>query len=518
MDLRWRLVVRLSFRWGLILTALVTPVVWLAPGCGSRTGIGDYDEYEGEEEEEDASTSDAMEEDAGSDGQTDASPDAEEDAPIDAQEDVNIDVVEDAPIDAPEDVTEDAPVDAPFDSPEDAPLDSPMDALEDAPEDAPLDSPLDSPMDSPVDSPVDAPVDAPLDGPCGDFDGDGYTSCDGDCNEANPQINAGAYDFPNGADDDCDGIIDNPFIACGAGLQYTSQDPVDYAKAIDLCQQTTADATGANKRWGLISAELRLADGTGTPSPQSHAIITSMGTVLGPRANQNFVLLSTGLAGTPGQPYFQFGTPQGGTDFGTLSGLPAGWGPTNKSGCPLPLSSTAFNPVNLKIQVRTPTNSGRFAFDHGFWSSEYPEYACSPFNDLWVVLLQSGASGIANNRNVVFDNQGTPGSVNVNFFDRCVAGPTGCQGTPGFNFCSGGKSELAGTGYDEPIVACNNVLSSVGGSTGWVTTEAPILPGEIVTVEFVVWDSSDGIFDSASMVDYFRWLQTSIATPKTYRP
>ena len=184
----------------------------------------------------------------------------------------------------------------------------------------------------------------------------------------------------------------------------------------------------------------------------------------------------------------------------------------------MPSVATAFNPVNLKVQVRTPTNARRLSFDHGFWSSEYPEYACSPFNDLWVVLLKTGASGIANNRNVVFDNQGTPGSVNVNFFDRCVAGPTGCLGTPGFNFCSGGKSELSGTGYDEPMMVCNNAPSSVGGSTGWVTTEAPILPGEIVTVEFVVWDSSDGIYDSASMVDYFRWLPTSIPTAKTFRP
>jgi len=501
--------VRSSYRWGLVLTALAAPAAWLAPGCGSRTDIGDYEDYEGEEEN-DASAPDAIAPDSGPDGQTDAMPDVLEDVAMDVLEDVAMDVVEDSPSDVVQDAPEDVIMDAPMDSPMDAPEDSPMDA--------PMDSPMDAPEDAPMDSPMDSPMDAPTDGPCGDFDGDGYTSCDGDCNENNPLINAGAYDFPNGTDDDCDGVIDNPFVSCGGGLQYTSQDPVDYAKAIDLCQQTTLNAMGANKRWGLISAEFRLADGTGTPSPQSHAIITSMGAVLGPRSNGNFILLSTGLAGTPGQPYYQFGTPQGGTDFGTSSALPAGWGPTNKAGCPLPFIATAFNPVNLKIQVRTPTNAGRFAFDHGFWSSEYPEYACSPFNDLWVVLLKSGASGIANNRNVVFDNQGTPGSVNVNYFDRCVAGPTGCQGTPGFNFCSGGKSELAGTGYDDVDSPCNGVASSIGGSTGWLTTEAPVLPGEVITVEFVVWDSSDGIFDSASMIDYFRWIQASIGTPKTYRP
>jgi len=347
-------------------------------------------------------------------------------------------------------------------------------------------------------------------------DGDGYTTCDNDCDDLEPLVNPGAYDFLNGEDDDCDGGVDDPFIVCGAGLQYTSQVPLDYAKAIELCQTTTAAATGADKKWGVISAELRLANGAGTPAAQSHSIITAMGQVLGPRANENFVFLSSGLAATPGQQYYQPGTPQGGTAHGTQSPVPPGF-PTNKQGCPLPASGTAFDPVNLKLTIRVPTNSASFAFDHAFFSAEYPEYACSSFNDLWVTLLDTGAQGIANNRNVIFDNQGTPGSVNLNFFDRCVAGPTGCAGNPGFNFCAGGKTELNGTGYGDQDSPCGP-LSSVGGSSGWITTAAPVLPGETITVQFIVWDSSDPIFDSASILDNFRWLQGALPTPTTVRP
>ena len=40
----------------------------------------------------------------------------------------------------------------------------------------------------------------------------------------------------------------------------------------------------------------------GTPAPTSHAIITAMGNVLGPRKNENFVLFSSGLAAAPGHP------------------------------------------------------------------------------------------------------------------------------------------------------------------------------------------------------------------------
>jgi len=485
--------VRSSYRWGLVVVALAMPGVWLSPGCSARTDLEDGEEYEGEEDA----------------GPPDAQPDAQPDVQPDVGFDVTVDVSPDVVFDAPEDVVEDVSPDVPEDVVEDVSPDVPEDVVEDV-------SP-DVPEDVVEDVSPDVPTDVGPDAPCPDGDGDGYTTCDGDCNDADPLVNPGAFDFPNGKDDDCDGGSDNPNVACGAGLQYTSNDPLDYARAIELCQTTTANASGANKRWGVISAALALADGTGTAFPQSHAIITSMGSVLGPRKNQNFVYLSTGLAATPSQPYFQFGTPQGGTDTGTQSATPPGF-PTNKAGCPLPFQPTAFNPVNLRLQIRTPTNAGSFAFDHAFWSAEYPEYACSPFNDLWVVLLKSGAPGIANNRNVVFDNQGTPGSVNLNFFDRCVAGPTGCFGTPGFNFCAGGKGELAGTGYDDVDSPCNNTPSSIGGTTGWITTESPILPGEIITVEFVTWDSSDGIYDSAAILDWFRWQTGKLSTPKTYRP
>jgi hypothetical protein len=475
---------------------------WLAPGCGARTDI--------------LSTEDDGEVDASVDASPDVHSDASPDVVADTTMDVPIDVPADVPADVPLDVPADVPMDVPIDVPADVPIDVPMDVPADVPMDVPLDVPMDVPMDVPLDVPMDVPLDVPNDGPCHDNDNDGYTNCDNDCDDSNPLINPGAYDFPNGIDDDCDGIKDNPDIVCDSGLAYTSQDPLDYAKAIELCQMTTAGAKGAAKIWGLITADLRLADGTSTPNAQQHSIVTQFGSVLGPRANASFIYFSTGLAGTPGQPYFQFGTPQGGTDTGTSSAAPPGF-PTNKVGCPQPVSAVAFNPVNLKMSIRTPTNAKSFAIDHSFFSAEYPEYACSQFNDIWVALLDTGASGIANNKNILFDNQGTPGSVNLNFFDRCVAGPTGCFGAPGFNFCSGGKGELANTGYGDPDSPCNGTPSSIGGGTGWITTEAPVVPGEIITLQLVIWDSSDGIYDSSAIVDNFRWQQASVVNPNTHR-
>lgn len=45
--------------------------------------------------------------------------------------------------------------------------------------------------------------------PCNDADGDGYTDCDGDCDEDDATINPGATELCDGIDQNCDDLIDN---------------------------------------------------------------------------------------------------------------------------------------------------------------------------------------------------------------------------------------------------------------------------------------------------------------------
>ena len=39
----------------------------------------------------------------------------------------------------------------------------------------------------------------------------------------------------------------------------------------------------------------------------------------------------------------------------------------------------------------------------------------------------------------------------------------------------------------------------------------------IITIQFIVWDSSDPIYDSSAIFDDFHWLMPALNTPVTYR-
>ncbi|MEZ4367548.1 MAG: MopE-related protein [Kofleriaceae bacterium] len=371
-----------------------------------------------------------------------------------------------------------------------------------------------------------------------DLDGDGYTTCGGDCCDstadgcASPTlVNPGAFEADgNGLDDDCDGGVDNVAAAsCDTGLASNSADGLDYGAAMELCQRTT-DEPGAT--WGLISATFSRPSGSGNPDAAQRSIRTAFGATV-PRAGASFAVLSTGHAAAPGQTMPGFVDFQDSSVQGDSSAVPADWLAANGGdlpnapGCPPPDDNTARDPIMLTLRLRVPTNAQSFTLATNFMSAEYPEWVCSPYNDFFVVLLDSSFAGTPANpadKNLAIytapDGGQYPVGVNLAFgdtglFQQCENGATGCAdpSVAGNVTTCVGTAELVGTGMDvqdpdapfpdDPGVCGNNDL--LGGGTGFLETRGNVVPGEIITLRIALWDTSDGYYDSVAILDSFRW-------------
>jgi hypothetical protein len=161
----------------------------------------------------------------------------------------------------------------------------------------------------------------------------------------------------------------------------------------------------------------------------------------------------------------------------------------------------------LLLEIKVPANAQGLSFDFDFFSGEWPEWVCTPFNDSFVAWLQSSAfSGSGNDLDISHDDHGDPINVNSAFFQACspTSARVGCLGNPTAAFCSLGSGELAGTGFWDPGSHCGQ-SDSGGGATGWLTTKAPVTPGETLAIQFIIWDTGDQAYDSSVLLDGWQW-------------
>jgi gliding motility-associated-like protein len=83
-----------------------------------------------------------------------------------------------------------------------------------------------------------------------DVDGDGFTVCNGDCNDGDAAINPTAVEACNGVDDDCDSFVDEGFDADNDGFAVCQGDCDDAnaainPNAIETCNGVDDDCDGA---------------------------------------------------------------------------------------------------------------------------------------------------------------------------------------------------------------------------------------------------------------------------------
>ena len=360
-----------------------------------------------------------------------------------------------------------------------------------------------------------------------DLDGDGWNACQGDCCEDTTQcgtpatVNPGAYDIPaDMVDNDCDGGVDNP-LACGGSAKLANVSPQDGATAIELCQTTTAGAPLPQKKWGVLNAQWLLADGSvpaaaGLSDIQNlqAAVLNNYGVNL-PRKGSTLLGMSNGAMRTPSLPGWPASDqPSSGCTFGPGSGNPctavqppavytgAHGGnllPGKCGGTTCLVGSGANDSVNLRLTLRVPTNAPSFTYDFRFFSMEYQTWQCTQYNDYFLALITTGAAGIPADHNISFDANGSAVSVNNGFFQVCGGNGKNCGP------CPNGTADLSGTGMDK----------ANGGGTAWLTTKAPVVPGETMVLDLTVFDVSDHVLDSLVLVDNWQWLATPSGPPTT---
>jgi len=365
-----------------------------------------------------------------------------------------------------------------------------------------------------------------------DLDGDGWSTCDNDCCDDEivgcvdaQLVNPGAFEVEgNDVDDDCDGEIDEVEPSCDAGLASNSGMADDYAAALDLCQFTVEDAPLPERTWGVISAELTLANGENMPLPVQRSIRTAFGDNNVPSGGDSFVVLASGNAAAPGQQSPSHQPFEGGQDLGTTVPAPQDW--IDQNGGEFPASCDGVQPnsntdandsVMLSLRIRVPTNARSFSTRMFFFTAEYPEWVCSEYNDFFVALLDSEAVDNPADKNIAVYDDGQdlwPVGLNIlknapGLFSVCQSGNVGCQGDLAQESyqCADGPALLAGTGFDaiDQFNSCNGDNFSVGGGTGWLEMFGAVEPGEIIDIRFAIWDAGGHLFDALVLLDNWRW-------------
>jgi hypothetical protein len=357
-----------------------------------------------------------------------------------------------------------------------------------------------------------------------DLDKDGWSSCGGDCCDApgpgcsNPALsNPGAFEIEgNGQDDDCNpATVDDKPPPCSSTAKFAGVTAEDVVKALDLCQFTTENPQPpAYKTWGVISAVQLLADGT-QPSAQQlasiqdnqSAILTGYGSNVGPKKGPTMAGISDGKMRDQDDPgyagvsndYGFNGTPPAAYLLANGGKLPSS---KNCVGSTCQAGTGAHDAVNVRTRIRVPSNAKGFSYSFKFYSSEYYVFQCQIYNDFFLALLNTSwkpdpldpkQKPLPADKNISFDSLGNALSVNNSFFEVCA--PKDC------NACPSGISDLQGTGMQ---------INNAGGATDWLTTDAPVVPKEVIELEFMIFDVGDKSNNSLVLLDNFRWSQASV--------
>lgn len=339
--------------------------------------------------------------------------------------------------------------------------------------------------------------------------------------------------------EECDGPVDatcasigpqysDGVLACGPDCKLDESDcQTCQAPALEPCDELSVDPLHAlelgcdtlGDSWDLGNAVRLTSDKLISPDTNAFRTPRRFGThpsAWSPRAGNKALLIGTGgfaPTGLDGVLKMEPGSAQDGPlnndmnpdSKGTLppsmrikpfNGNPKGAEPfaecDNVNDCSNTLAAQwavnggdALDIFYLEFQTVVPVGTHGFALDLAFFTSHYPEYNSSDYNDMAVVWAESEAYV----GNVAYLHNGTKFRP-LTLPDIVTAGWLAFDGN--------GAPELEGTGYDGDD-------KMQGGATPWLTLEGPATPGETLTVAIAIFDLDDAHRDSALLLDHWRW-------------
>lgn len=338
------------------------------------------------------------------------------------------------------------------------------------------------------------------DGDTGDGDGDGDGDPDGDGDgDGDPQCDA-PLDYV-----DCDlqdnTLTNDPFAAIGLGCggaetgieivnaSMSAADPASWriAKyfglatgpnhggmlwaARDTQQVPSGDPNFAAIKPNTSAAILILSTGVLPPVNLDGGVIVPFDTQAESGENQN---PDGGAFPPPISPLHGSNFGQGGTPFVNCDKVndcsdslhhqwyELGWNSLNDK-------------LSLQFTMITPPGVHGYIFDFAFFSSEYPVFIDTEYNDMFVAWSESEAY-----------------TGNLTFIGAAPMNTTSLAEANGFEFLAFAPA-LDGTGFE------------LNAGTGWLLARGPAAPEDKVQVTLSVSDLGDALFGSVVLVDNFRW-------------
>jgi cysteine-rich repeat protein len=348
---------------------------------------------------------------------------------------------------------------------------------------------------------------------CDDGNSDPDDGCEPDCTPSAPGIcgdnhlswdeicDDGNLMNGDGCEDDC---TPTPLPACQPPENYIScdsmlkkNDPLAPYQAIGLqCNDKP------NESIQISGTKFNSPDSTAWQIIKGYGTYMEMGKlVYGPREGEAFVIMSTGKVSQPnGQGILTEAVEQNqnhdNNNPDDNAFLP-GYVPADDQAMVLaPQWSKGGSDPNDKIwwsfKTKTPTGTKAYAIDFAFFSSEWPTWVNTQYNDLFVAWQVS--EDFVGSISVIDGLSTTITSLHPHWSDVPIGNPKTCahfgSNGPGYS-CN--EPQLQGTGYSNHA------------ATAWVRINQPIEEAKDLELFFFLADMGDTALASAVIIDRFRF-------------